>query len=211
LTPTPPPAFTADNFIPESAAQDRDGRLPYGVALWPSGLALAHEVAGRAGSFRGRRVLELGAGTGLPGVVAASLGGQVVQTDWDESVLALCERNGVRNGAGTIQYRVADWTSWDDTGRYDWILGADILYAEPMHPHVRRIFESNLAPGGRVLLSDPFRGVSLRLLGAMEGDGWKVTLTRWDVGEEGATRPVGVHELTPPGPGGSAPRLRSGA
>src|SRR5436305_1309421 len=54
-------------------------RLPYGVALWPSAIALAHEIAVRAGDFLGRTVLELGAGTGLPGIVAATLGARVVQ------------------------------------------------------------------------------------------------------------------------------------
>src|SRR5947199_328261 len=46
---------------------DLAGRLPYGVVLWPAAIALAHEVATRADAFRGRRVLELGAGRAGPG------------------------------------------------------------------------------------------------------------------------------------------------
>jgi predicted nicotinamide N-methyase len=46
---------------------DASPRLPYGVALWPAAIALAHDVAARPDAFRGRTVLELGAGTGLPG------------------------------------------------------------------------------------------------------------------------------------------------
>ncbi|HEX8200630.1 MAG TPA: methyltransferase domain-containing protein [Isosphaeraceae bacterium] len=177
---------------------ERENRLPYGVALWPSAIALAHEVAARADAFEGRTVLELGAGTGLPGIVAASLGARVVQTDRQELALELCRRNGARNGGAAIAYRLADWTAWDDAGHYDWILGSDILYGEVLHPHLRRIFESNRAPGGRVLLADPFRGVSLRLLEALEGAGWAISLTRWDVGGEAAPRPIGVFELAPP-------------
>jgi predicted nicotinamide N-methyase len=123
-------------------------RLPYGVALWPAAVALAHELGTRAVAFPGRRVLELGAGTGLPGIVAASFGARVVQTDRDELALALCRRNAEWNGVAAIAYRRADWTAGDDGGRYDWILGADILYGEALHPPLRRIFESDLGPGG---------------------------------------------------------------
>lgn len=171
------------------------GRLPYGVALWPSAIALAHELGARAGELRGRRVLELGAGTGLPGILAASHGAQVVQTDRDEMAMSVCKRNCERNRVETVEHRLADWTCWEDAGQYDLIIGSDILYGVELHSHLRRIFESNLAPDGRVLLSDPFRAVSLGLLEAMEEDGWSVTLSKWSVGEEATPRPIAVFEL----------------
>jgi predicted nicotinamide N-methyase len=176
---------------------DLAGKLPYGVVLWPAAIALAHEIATRPEAFRGRRVLELGAGTGLPGIVAASLGARVVQSDRQEGALTVCRLNGERNGVPAVDYRSDDWTAWTDSGRYDWVIGSDILYAEEMHPHLRRILETNLAPGGRVLIADPFRGPSLGLLEAMEAAGWRVTMTKWTVGEESSPRAIGVFELTP--------------
>lgn len=173
-------------------------RVPYGVALWPAAIALAHEVASRADEFSGRRVLELGAGTGLPGIVAAGLGAQVTQTDRQDLALSVCQRNGARNGITTIEYRLADWATWDDTRRYDWIIGSDILYGEAMQPYLRRIFETNLAPTGRILLSDPFREISIRLLEELEVSGWQISLSKWRIGEEAAPRPIGLFELAPP-------------
>ena len=175
----------------------KTNRVPYGVSLWPAAIALAHEVASRPADFAGRTVLELGSGTGLPGIVAATSGGRVVQSDHDELVLDLCRRNGARNEARDIAYRLDDWTTWDHSGRYDWILGADILYVEALHADLRRIFEANLAPGGRVLVADPFRTMSLRLLDALEAAGWGITSSRWDVGDA-TTRPIGVFELVAP-------------
>jgi predicted nicotinamide N-methyase len=169
-------------------------RVPYGIVLWPAAIALAHEIASRAVS--GLRVLELGAGTGLPGIVAASLGAHVVQTDRQEVALFVARKNAERNGVTTMEHRAADWTAWEDPALYDYILGSDVLYADTMHPHLRRIFEANLAPGGTILLSDPFREASFALLEEMEATGWKVTMNKWTVGIAPPPRAVGVFELT---------------
>jgi predicted nicotinamide N-methyase len=167
---------------------------PYGIVLWPSAIALGHELARRA--LQGKRILELGAGTGLPGILAASLGASVVQTDRQNLVLHVCKLNAEKNGVTSIEHRVGDWTAWTDSARYDLIIGSDILYAEPLHPHLIRIFDSNLAPGGSVLIADPFRETSIALLEAMERDGWRVMLDKWTVGINTQPRPVGVFALS---------------
>lgn len=173
-------------------------RTPFGAMLWPSAIALAHEIAARAAEFRGRSVLELGAGTGLPGIVAAALGSAVVQTDRTELIAHVCRLNGERNRLGGIEYRVADWAEWADPTRYDWVVGSDIVYADTQHAHLRRIFEAGVAPGGRVLLSDPYRPPSMPLLEGLEAGCWRVRHSRWTIGEGEAARAVGVYELTPP-------------
>jgi len=103
-----------------------DTRAPYGVVLWPAAIALAHEIATRADEFRGKTVLELGAGTGLPGLVAAALGASVVLSDRSDLIVDVCRMNGERNNAAGVEYRVADWEEWVDVTRYDWIIGSDI-------------------------------------------------------------------------------------
>jgi methyltransferase-like protein 23 len=63
----------------EYLAREHD-RMPYGAMLWPASIALAHDLSTRAEQLRGKRVLELGAGTGVPGIVAASLGAHVCKS-----------------------------------------------------------------------------------------------------------------------------------
>ena len=171
-------------------------RLPYGVALWPASIAFAHELMVRGDAMKGRRALELGAGTGLPGIVAAALGAHVVQTDRQPAALHLCRLNAERNGVVSAEQRAGDWRDWHDTARYDCIIGADILYAESVHPHLRSIFESNLAEGGQVLLSDPLRPSSLKLLELLDASGWNVSFNTWSVGAGDAARSLAVYVIS---------------
>jgi len=171
--------------------------MPYGVALWPAAIALAHELIDRADDLRGKSVLELGAGTGLPGLVAAHIGARVVQTDYQNEALSFCGLNAQRNGITNVELRQVDWADWNDADKYDYIIGSDILYGEGTHPHLRRILTQNLAPGGRALLSDPLRLTSHGFLESMDEAGWQITGTTWTIDEGDAARSICLYELTP--------------
>jgi methyltransferase-like protein 23 len=174
-------------------ARERD-RLPYGVMLWPAAIALAHDVLARGQELRGKRVLELGAGTGMPGIVAASLGAQVLQTDRNEVALHVCGLNKERNRATSLEVREADWESFHSDCPFDYIFGSDVLYVTTMHDRLHAICDAYLAPGGTALFSDPFRSQSLPMLEKMEASGWHVSLAKWSIEVEHGTRTMAVYE-----------------
>jgi methyltransferase-like protein 23 len=176
-------------------ARERE-RLPYGVMLWPAAIALAHDMLARAEQLPGKRILELGAGTGIPGIVAGSLGAHVVQVDRSEVALHVCNLNTARNRATSVEVRNADWDDFHSDTLFDLIVGADVLYASIMHDRLRAICDRYLAPGGRVIFSDPLRTDSLLLLGEMEASGWHVSLAKWTIEVEAGPRTIAVYELT---------------
>ena len=78
--------------------------------------------------MRGRRVLELGAGLGLPSLAAALGGADVLATDWAEDAVSLLRANAERNH---LRLR-AELARWDEPERFgagwDVVLAADVLY-----------------------------------------------------------------------------------
>jgi predicted nicotinamide N-methyase len=181
----------------EAKYLDRESdRLPYGAMLWPASIALAHALLADAHALRGRRVLELGAGTGIPGIVASTYGAHVLQIDRSEIALHLCTRNTERNRASSVEVRDGDWDAFQSDVKFELILGADVLYAETMHGRLRTICDDYLAPGGKVLFSDPLRSQGLRMLEAMEASGWRVSLSTWSIEVETGARTIAVYEAT---------------
>jgi predicted nicotinamide N-methyase len=163
LTLLRPPS--ADELIDE-AAFDEDEFLPYWAELWPSGVALAAVVASL--DVRGKRMLELGAGLGLPSLAAALGGGDVLATDWADDAVELLRANAERNG---IALR-AERARWDEPeplvagAPWELVLGADLLYearnAEQLAALLPRL-------GGEILLAEPGRPFARSFLA-----GWDV-------------------------------------
>jgi predicted nicotinamide N-methyase len=128
--------------------------LPYWAQLWPSGVALARAIAGRA--LKGARVVEVGCGLGLPSLAAARGGGRVLATDWSPTAIELLQDNADRNGV-TLEAQVVSWTdpaALLARAPFDIVLAADVLYERRSVPVL-----ADLLPrlGGEVLLADPGR------------------------------------------------------
>jgi methyltransferase-like protein 23 len=175
-----------------------DGRdqFPFGLMLWESGVALATWVADHAGEMPGQTVLELGAGAGLPGIVAASYGANVTQTDHDEQALALAAQNAALNGATGINFERGDWFAWSNPARYDLILGADIVYDSADHAAILALFERLLEPHGRIVLTDPGREQQAAFVKAAKRAGWWVVDQAIRVGDLRSKQPGACLTIT---------------
>src|SRR4051794_9365057 len=114
--------------LPDDGAVEWAPLVPYWSVLWRSGLTLARELA--EAELSGRRVVELGCGLGLPSLVAARAGADVLATDGDEEALPLLERNARANRLNVATAR-AEWDAPEDLvarGPFDLVLAADVLY-----------------------------------------------------------------------------------
>ena len=76
------------------------GSPPYWVYQWAGGIALARYILDRPETVAGRRVLDLGAGSGLVGIAAAISGAsEVIAAEIDRNALAALELNAAKTAS----------------------------------------------------------------------------------------------------------------
>lgn len=92
---------TVADLEPLLARVEEDDDIPFWAELWPSALGLARFIW-QGPDLAGQKVLELGAGLGLPGIAAAFKGAAVTQTDLVPASLEWARENARLNGFGLI-------------------------------------------------------------------------------------------------------------
>jgi predicted nicotinamide N-methyase len=156
----------AEALLSEEAFEHEEF-LPYWAELWPSAIALARVVRRR--DVEGLRVLELGCGLGVPSIVAALGGAQVLATDWSPEGLEVAELNAARNRA-ELEAALVSWAGAEPLVRsapWDLVLGADLLYERR---NVDQLLSLLPRLGGEILLAEPGRPPAARFFERIELD-----------------------------------------
>ena len=164
-------------------AEGQADTIDSGARIWDSGREMAALLQLQGAALRGKRVLELGAGTGIGGLSAAACGADVLLSD-QAHMLALLNENIAANG---LQRRDADtcvitegeelpfcggsavatqllWGDESDlervraSGPFDLVVGTDLLYAPHIFPLLLDTLVELCTPGlTEVLLTYPTR------------------------------------------------------
>ncbi len=135
---------------------DPDAALPYWAFAWSGGLALAHYLRDHPEAVAGRRVFDLGTGSGLCAIAAMQAGAEeATGADIDAFAAAAVSLNARVNGerVAVVRRDVLD----DDPPDVDMVLAGDCWYEGSLATRVMPWLHLARDRGIDVLLGDPRR------------------------------------------------------
>jgi predicted nicotinamide N-methyase len=138
------------------AEADKTLGNPYWAYHWGGGLALARHLLNHPEVVGGRRVLDLGAGSGIVGIAAAKAGAKsVIAADVDPYAIAATGLNAAANGV-TVSTVLGDLTVGAPPD-IEVVLVGDLFYEKELAAQVTAFLDRCLASGIEALVGDPWR------------------------------------------------------
>ncbi|WP_217571876.1 methyltransferase [Mesorhizobium sp. GbtcB19] len=129
---------------------------PYWAYAWAGGAVLARYILERPSIVAGKRVLDLGAGSGLVGIAALKAGARaVIAAEIDRNGLAALRLNAEASEVA-IQICDEDVTAGPPPA-VDLVLAGDVFYAQDVGQRMVPFLDRCLADGIDVLVGDPGR------------------------------------------------------
>lgn len=134
-----------------------DERIPYWAELWPSAMGLSRYIIEHTTLFADKKTIEIGAGLGLPSMVAARFGASVLCTDYLPDAVDFARKNALQNKIDRIDFAVFDWRNSQNAPKYDILLASDVAYERKMLSPLLEGFKNLTHPQSIILMSEPNR------------------------------------------------------
>ncbi|WP_246673804.1 50S ribosomal protein L11 methyltransferase [Mesorhizobium sp. B2-7-3] len=137
-------------------ADSQEPQPPYWAYAWAGGAVLARYVLDHPEIVAGRRVLDLGAGSGIVGIAAGKAGArEVMAAEIDRNGVAALALNAAANGV-TIAIMGNDITTGPPPA-VDLVLAGDVFYGQGVALGMMPFLDRCVAAGIEVLVGDPGR------------------------------------------------------
>ncbi|MFZ4808174.1 MAG: class I SAM-dependent methyltransferase [Hyphomicrobiaceae bacterium] len=137
----------------ELSVIDVAARRPYWAFAWPGGQAKARFLIDNPGEVAGKRVLDIGAGSGIGAIAALRAGAHsAIANDIDPLALSAIALNAAANGC-EVELAGTDLLAGDLLGA-DVVLLSDVVYEPELSTRVARFIETAAAAGASILYAD---------------------------------------------------------
>lgn len=156
------PGLSAELFVPDPAAvreayQKERISFPYWSKVWPAAKALAQFIHQNPAYTKGKNILELGAGLGLPSLVAARNAKHVLCTDSEADAVAFASQSANHLRLQNFTAETLNWLNIPQSLQADVLLLSDVNYEPNSFDALQKLVGDFLQKGTTILLSTPQR------------------------------------------------------
>ncbi|NPA40357.1 MAG: methyltransferase [Thermodesulfobacteria bacterium] len=123
--------------------------FPFWFKIWEAGIVLADYVASVPPV---KKILEIGAGLGVPSLVAAAFGHDVLATEYQELPLEFIKRSAEENNL-KLRTAILDWTNPQIDEKFDLIIGAEVVFKKSLFMPLIELFKKLLKDDGEVIIA----------------------------------------------------------
>lgn len=134
--------------------------FPFWIRLWDAAMVLAYVLGGQK-DVQDKRLLELGAGLGAPGLAAAAAGYQVTLSDYEDIILDFQKVSAAASQLDSVEFCHFDWLNPPPLEPFDVLAGAEILFREEFFEPLLNVFHSCLREEGQIFLAHDAKRQSL--------------------------------------------------
>jgi predicted nicotinamide N-methyase len=141
----------------ESKSGAAGAHFPYWAKLWPAAFGMCNFLSAHSYLIRGRKVLELAAGLGLPSLLTATHAAEVCCSDYLQDAIDVIDRSIAINEFNNIYTRLLNWHHLPDGLSADVLLMSDVNYDEEEFAILYKVVERFINNGTTIILSTPQR------------------------------------------------------
>jgi len=154
---------TIDRFIDKDNLFDE---FPLWGKIWEAATVLSAYMADLPVN-PAKRFLEIGAGIGVVGIVAASFGHRVLMSEHNPDALQFARANAAINNCDNLKIKDINWNKPVCDELFDQIIGSEVVYKKSDIKSLLMLFNKCLKPGGNITLAEEMRETGLIFLEEM--------------------------------------------
>jgi len=131
--------------------------FPFWAKIWPAAKAMADFLEAELPYIKNKRVIEIGAGVGLPSFTIAKHAAEIIISDYATEAVALIEKNITYLGLKNAKAMCLDWNDFPTNIKADVVLLSDINYAPTEFNALLHLIEQFLTQGSTIIITTPER------------------------------------------------------
>lgn len=163
------PDYEQVKEIYESILKEDSGKdFPFWAKLWPSSIALIQFLQTKSDLIKGKTVLEIGAGIGLPSFFIAGKAKSIQVTDYELDAVELMYKNIAHLNLDNVQAFRLDWNKVPKGIKPEVLILSDVNYNPNEFDPLIALIKELVASGTLVILSTPQRIMASPFVNALQ-------------------------------------------